>query len=187
MKHPNRVLLLIVLVSGWMSFASAEQVLVPYYYSEDFESGSVGAWSSYPPAQDTAYDPTIWIKPIKSEDAANRALYREITPNYEIDYVFGVRKKFDIYVDSASILSFKAYIKSNRDVDGVRVLFGFGDGSSVERTIPFSSRRTWRDCSIKMADIIGQDSIRKLDAVAVFAGLPEAEPEKILRIGLDDV
>lgn len=187
MKHFCIALFLTALVSGWMSFASAEPVLVPYNYSEDFESGSVGAWSSYPPAQDTAYDPTIWIKPIRSEDAANRALYREITPNYEIDYVFGVRKKFDVYVDSASILSFKAYIKSNRDVDGVRVLFGFGDGTSVERTIPFSSRRTWRDCSIKMADIIGQDSIRKLDAVAFMALCPDADPENLLRFGLDDV
>jgi hypothetical protein len=30
-------------------------VLEPFTYSFDFESGSVGSWSSYPPAQDIAY------------------------------------------------------------------------------------------------------------------------------------
>ena len=41
----------------------AGPVLEAFTYRADFESGSVGAWSSYPPSQDTAYDPTIWVKP----------------------------------------------------------------------------------------------------------------------------
>ncbi len=41
-------------------------VLEPFTYSFDFESGSVGSWSSYPPAQDIAYDPTIWVKKISA-------------------------------------------------------------------------------------------------------------------------
>lgn len=180
-------LFLVVVVFGSVSCGYAAPVLTPYNYYEDFESGSVGAWSSYPPSQDTAYDPTIWVKPLKSEDSENRALYREITPNFEIDYVFGVRKKFDMYIDSSSVLSFKSYIKSNSEIDGVMLLFGFADGSAVERMITFGSRQTWRDCSIKLADIIPQNTIKKLDAIAFMARCPNADPENLLRFGIDDV
>ena len=73
--------------------AAQAPLLAPYRLSESFDGGSVGAWSSYPPAQDTAYDPTIWVKPLVGERAtADRALYREITPLNPVDYEFGVRK-----------------------------------------------------------------------------------------------
>jgi len=187
MKNIVLSLLPAVILTGIPDGSRGEPVLVPYVYTEGFESGSVGAWSSYPPSQDTAYDPTIWVKPLKAEKAENRALYREITPNYEIDYVFGVRKKLDMYVDRSSTLSFRAYIKSNREIGGVRVLFGFGDGTSVVRDVPFKSRRTWRDCSIPLSGIIEGEGYRKLDAVAFMAVCPNADPENLLRFGIDDV
>ena len=178
--------LFVVTVLCGGSRGHADQVLEEYSYTTDFESGSVGAWSSYPPSQDTAYDPSIWVKPLKAVASDNRSLYREITPNYNIDYTFGVRKKVDMFVDSGSVLSFKAYIKSNRDIGGVRVKFGFADGESVERDIEFSARESWRDCSIKLADMVG-DEYRELEAVAFMAICPNADPENLLRFGLDHV
>lgn len=165
----------------------AEPVLDPYVFNETFEDGSVGAWSSYPPSQDTAYDPTIWIKPIKAEKADNRALYREITPNYNIDYLFGVRKIVSMTVDRSSTLTFRAFIKSNRDVSGVKVQFGFADGTSAEKLVPFSTRESWRDCTVALAEFLGSSQMKKLDAVAFMAVCPNADPENLLRFGIDDV
>ena len=52
----------------------AEPVLEPYVFRASFEDGAVGPWSSYPPAQDTAYDPTIWVRPLAREhNVDNRA------------------------------------------------------------------------------------------------------------------
>ncbi|MCE5249836.1 heparinase II/III-family protein [bacterium] len=181
------VLVVLCMLSG-MTPVLAAPVLEPYTYVFDFENGSVGAWSSYPPSQDTAYDPTIWVKPLYADKKAqNRALYREITPNFEIDTMFGVRKKLDLYVDASSVLTFKCFIKSNRDIGGVRVRFGFADGTMVERTISFSARSTWRDCAIKMSDVISGGSMQKLAAVAFMAFCPNADPENLLRFGVDDV
>ncbi|HUT62904.1 MAG TPA: hypothetical protein VMZ04_03000 [Anaerolineae bacterium] len=139
MKRLSMFLLWVFVMCTVISLTSADPLLIPYTYFEGFESGSVGSWSSYPPAQDTAYDPTIWIKPLFYENASQRALYREIQPNYEIDYIFGVRKKLDMYVDHSSTLTFKCYIKSNRNIDGVKVRFGFADYSMVEKTIPYNN------------------------------------------------
>ncbi len=185
MKLLSMFLILEILFLWGRTHSLAETILRPHTYNEDFESGSVGAWSSYPPAQDTAYDPTIWVKPVEG-DESNKALFREITPNYESDYVFGVRKKLKLYVDRTSILSFECYIKSNRSVKGVKVLFGFDDGFTAERTIPFSTRLAWRDCSIEMADII-PDVTKKLTAVAFMALCPNADPENLLRFGINNV
>jgi len=172
---------------GIAAVAASEPVLVPYEYREGFEDGTVGAWSSYPPSQDTAYDPTIWIKPLRAVKADDRALYREITPNYEIDCLFGVRKKLRMVVDGSSVLKFRAWVKSNREIGGVKVLFGFADGTAVEKTVAFTSRETWHDCYIPFSDVLGGASMKYLDAVAFMALCPKADPENLLRFGLDDV
>ena len=73
----------IIVFSCHISITHADPALTPYTYYEDFEDGSVGPWASYPPAQDTAYDPTIWVKPLyKEKDVKNRALYREALPRW---------------------------------------------------------------------------------------------------------
>jgi hypothetical protein len=167
--------------------AGSEPVLVPYNFKETFEDGTVGAWSSYPPAQDTGYDPTIWIRPLRAVKADNRALYREITPNYEGDALFGVRRKLEMVVDRSSVLKFQAWIKSDRAIRGVKVLFAFADGSCVERTAYFTSRETWVDCTIALSEVIGGAALKHLDAVAFLAICPNADPENLLRFGLDDV
>ena len=35
------------------------QQLAPYRYAEDFSSGQAAGWTSYPPVQDVAYDPSL--------------------------------------------------------------------------------------------------------------------------------
>ena len=168
---------------------SFNPVLEPYTWYESFESGSVGAWSSYPPAQDTAYDQTIWIRPLYQErEAENRALYREVKPNYEIDYVFGVRKKqLDMYVDKADTLSFRSFIKSFNGTKGVLVRFGFDDGSMAEKMVPFTTCMEWMDCTIPLSDILHDDSPKKITALAFMAVCPNADPESLLRFGIDDI
>ena len=100
----------------------AQPVLEPYRFEATFDAGSVGSWSSYPPAQDTAYDPTIWVKPLAGDpDATHRALYRELPPHYENDTELGVRRRLDLIVDASSQLRFRTYVRAANGLDGVRV------------------------------------------------------------------
>ena len=167
--------------------AIAAPALEPYTYTTDFSGGSVGPWSSYPPSQDTAYDPTIWVKERPDADG-NKALFREITPNFTNDYIFGARKKFhNLYVDASSVLSFKAYIKSNRPIEGVRLRFGFTDGTKQELDVPFTTIESWYSARVSFSSMITDGQSHKLDAVAFMALCPDADPENLLRFGVDDV
>jgi len=40
----------------------------PYHYTEDFASGQASGWTSYPPVQDVAYDPSLTPLPRRAED-----------------------------------------------------------------------------------------------------------------------
>ncbi|MCE5249888.1 hypothetical protein LLG96_06670, partial [bacterium] len=171
-----------------ISAAYGAPVLEDCIYTEDFESGAVGPWASYPPSQDTAYDPSIHVLPLLSEkNVKNRALWREITPDYDIDYEFGARKLLDMYVDSSSVLTFRAFVKSYRGTKGVMVRFGFGNGVMKERLVPFDEIQVWKDCTVRLADILPAGVCKKVDGIAFMAVCPNADPETLLRFGLDDV
>ncbi len=171
-----------LLLGGSMVYAAP--VLESGGYEEHFESGSVGAWSSYPPSQDTAYDPTIWVKPVSG---SNRALFREITPNYEDDCSFGVRRIVNLWVTRESALSFRACLKSNRPAGGIQVRLGYADGASVEKILPLNETSVWKDFTLNMAECGAGERPRELRAVAFMAVCPKADPENLLRFGLDDV
>ena len=182
------IIIYVVMIAGYAVHAFSEPVLIPYTYSENFEKGAVGPWASYPPAQDTAYDPSIQVKPLLNvKDAENRALYREITPNYNIDYEFGVRKLLDMYVTEKSVLSFRYYIKSYRGTEGIRIRFGFADSTMSEFLIKSSDTQVWKNISINLGDIISDKSAKNITAIAFMAVCPNADPETLLRFGLDDV
>ncbi|MHB9028287.1 MAG: hypothetical protein ACYC9O_05925, partial [Candidatus Latescibacterota bacterium] len=179
------VQLIIVIAAVLMTAtASAGPALAPYTWEESFESGSVGPWSSYPPSQDTAYDPTIWVKPAGE---GGKALFREITPNYDNDCVFGVRKKPNLYIGPESVLSFRAFIKSNQPVEGVRVKLGFSDGTSAEKALAYEKASSWQSFTVNLGEYAVGGTPRRLDAVAFMALCPKADPENLLRFGVDEV
>jgi len=161
-------------------------VLENFTYSFDFESGSVGSWSSYPPSQDIAYDPTIWVKKIPAF-SKNLSLVREITPNYQIEYIFGVRKKVDIYVDQSSSLVFNYYLKNRFSAESIRVKFGFEDGTNIEKNIPHNHQMTGAKCEIKFSELIPKGESKRLRGVAFLVVCPKADPEALLRFAIDDV
>jgi len=185
MSAKKRIWLYLGIVSIVAGAAGADLKLDPAVVKFDFESGSVGAWSSYPPAQDTAYDPTIWVKKIEGNETA--ALLREIVPNDAIEYVFGMRKKLNLHADGESLLSFKYYVKSFRPAEAVIVKLAFGDGTSVEKRIPVRAGLRWTDAQVPFRDIVEKGKAKRLEAVAFMALIPQADPEALLKFAIDDV
>lgn len=170
--------------------AAPDPVLEPYVFEETFDAGSVGPWSSYPPAQDTAYDPTIWVRPLLGDvAAADRALYREFTPTRRRDRREGVRRLLDLYVDRASVLTFRARVEAPTGTDGVDVRFGFTDGRDVTVHVDASRTGAWFDARVPLDRVLPQsaDGWRRLDAVAFMATFPQALPTSQYRLGVDDV
>jgi hypothetical protein len=161
------------------------EAVEPFTFSADFESGSVGAWSSYPPAQDTAYDPSIWVK--KIEGNAGLCLVREITPYTTDAHEFGVRKKTRIYLDGDSRLAFRYYIKSYAGAGELVIKLGFADGTSRELPVPVARLMKWGEADIPLSALLNGDKVKLLEAVAIVADCPQADPETKLRLAIDDL
>jgi hypothetical protein len=183
-------LFVLVFLLGGLALAAVSQtdeseVFEPFTFSADFESGSVGAWSSYPPAQDTAYDPSIWVKTV--EGNAGLCLVREITPYSPITYTFGVRKKVEIYLNKDSWLSFRYYLKSYTDAQQLIVRLGFGDGTASDITVAVPAVLKWNEAEVPLSTLPDRGKIRRLEAVAIIASCPKADPETKLRLAIDDL
>ena len=59
--------------------SQAEIALEPFTYSQDFESRELNAWASYPPWQDTAYDPNMRVNTMVPGDP-NISIEQKVTP-----------------------------------------------------------------------------------------------------------
>jgi hypothetical protein len=161
------------------------EVLESYTFRADFEAGSVGPWSSYPPAQDTAYDPTIWVKQIDGNTSL--CLVREINAWTPGEYIFGIRKKLDIYLTKESRISFRFYVKSYAGVEKILIKLGFGDGSAGEISLPVSKTMAWQEAVIPMEKEIASPGTKHLRAVAIMTVCRRADPEANLRLAVDDL
>ena len=68
---------IIVLIIAITSSAHAQTAIEPFSYSEDFETGELNAWASYPHFQDTAFDPFLKIDTIVPGDM-NKSLVQTV-------------------------------------------------------------------------------------------------------------
>ncbi len=165
--------------------AGRDEALEPVTWKADFESGSVGPWSSYPPAQDTAYDPTIWVKAV--EGRPGLCLVREVIPHTPDAHLFGVRKKMRLELDANSRISFRYYVKSYAGGEDIIVKLGFADGTSRDIAIAVPGVQKWNEASISLSEHIPGGAVRPLEAIAIMAACPKADPETMLRLAVDDL
>lgn len=179
------VFLPLVLLSLSKTSPDPLEILENQTFRADFEGGSVGSWSSYPPAQDTAYDPTIQVK--KIEGNSTLSLVREINAWTPIDTIFGFRKKLNLFVTPESKISFRFYVKSYRGVERIIVKLGFENGSSKEISVPVEKIMTWQRVDLTLARELASANPQKLKAMAIMAVCRRPDPEAKLRLAIDDL
>ena len=89
----------------------ANSPLVPASYREDFSSGEVHAWASYPPCQDTAYDPFLYPGRIRESDPAP-CLVAMRQPTRSGEERLGMVKLLEYAIDPSFSLRFRFQVKS---------------------------------------------------------------------------
>jgi hypothetical protein len=171
---------------------SADTVLEPFSYSENFEDRSLGAWASYPLWQDTAYDPNFRVNEIVPGDK-NISVVRKVTPYTHVDDYAGAQKLLDAYLVPGSSVTLRYYLKSNLPFEYFKVRLAAGGDGKVDVTIPDPVTNRWEWVTVTFADFIrenpclaGKDRI-KVNALAVLSKLPDADPAMPFYLGLDDI
>jgi hypothetical protein len=172
--------------------SGAEFTLEPFTYTENFEPRLLGAWASYPLWQDTAYDPNFRINTIVPGDP-NISIEERVTPYTNVDNYCGAEKLLDMYLTPSSSIRLRFFLKSQLPFAWFKVRLAAGPDGKVDCTIPDPETNRWVWVTVKWDDfarenprIAGKDRV-KVNALAVLARLPNADPSMPFYLGLDDI
>ena len=159
-----------------ISKASASEVLEPFVFTSDFESGSVGLVVPIPPRRTRPTIPPSGSRKVEGNDGL--CLVREITPYNTDAHVFGVRRKIRMTLDGSSRLAFRYYVKSYTGAREIVVRLGFFDGTSRELSVPVPSPMTWNQVDMSLSSVLDAGGVKPLEAVAILAVCPSAIPRR---------
>ena len=191
----KRLMIIVFLcISLWLIYdkTSAEQALEPYTYSEDFETGELNAWDSYPLWQDTAFDP--WLRPSKIVPGDNNiSLEQTVNAFWTEDTYTGMQKRLRMFLVPGSTVSFRFYVKSNQRAEYVALRFASGKDRMLECRIPSPQSNQWIDAIVTYTDIIIQNPRLEnktqitLNALAVLVKITDADSSMKHFFSIDDV
>ena len=180
----------IIAITG--NFSHAETILEPFIYSEDFETRTLRAWASYPIWQDAAYDPNFRVKEMVPGDP-NISIEQKVTPYTNVDNYVGAQKLLDMYLTPGSSITLRYYLKSHLPLEYFKVRLAAGPDGRVDYTVSDPPRNGWVWLTVTFNDFIrenpriaGKNKI-KINALAVLAKVPNADPDMPFYLGLDDV
>lgn len=170
----------------------SETSLESFTYNQDFETKELSAWASYPLWQDTAYDPNFHIGAMVPGDP-NISIIQKVTPYTSVDNYAGTQKKLDMYMSSESTISLRYYLKTNLPVAFFKVRIAAGPDGKVDCTISDPATNRWEWVRVTYNDLIRENpgiagkSRIKVNALAVLAKIPDADPAMPIYLGIDDV
>ena len=172
--------------------AAADVVTEPFTYYQDFETVELSAWASYPIWQDTAYDPNTRVNTIVPGDP-NISFVQKVTPYTNVDNYAGALKELDMYLVPGSTIKLRYYLKTELTPEFFKVRLAAGPDKKVDCTVYHPKTNRWCRIALSFDDFIrenphlsGRKQI-KVNALAVLAKFPDADPAMPIFFGLDDI
>ena len=189
---------LFLIISAMLIFSSCsgdsniDSTLEHFKYKEDFESQELNAWASYPFWQDTAFDPNMRVWKIEPGDS-NLSIVQKVTPYTNVDNYAGAQKLIDAYIVPGSQIKLRYYLKTELKPEFFKVRLAAGSDGKVDYTIKNPKTNKWVSIVATYKDFIkgnqniSNKGIIKVNAIAVLAKFPKADPAMPIYFGIDDV
>lgn len=191
MPRPS-FLLLTVLFALTAAPALAAPALEKFTYREDFETRELRAWAAYPHWEDTSYNENFRVNAILPDDP-NLSIEAKITPYTVVDNYVGAQKLLDMYLTPESTLRLRYYLKTIQPVESFTVRFAAGTFGKLDAVVPHPETNTWVWLDLSWDDfarenpgIMGMAAL-KVNALAVLAKIPMADPAMPIYLGIDDI
>ena len=171
---------------------SAEIARDTFSYSENFETGGLNGWESYPLWQDTAFDP--WIRPntIVPGDP-NRCLEQTINAFWNEDTYGGMQKRLDLFLTPEIRVRLRYYIASATPAEFVKIRFAAGSEGALEYTVTSPPLNRWEWLDLKYTDIARENPrvagrrMMRIHGIAALVKFPLANPRMKYYFGIDDI
>ncbi|MGQ9673126.1 MAG: heparinase II/III domain-containing protein [Candidatus Aminicenantales bacterium] len=168
--------------------------LEPFVYQEDFEEGELNAWASYPPNQDTAYDPYVYPGPIRPDEPGLCLIVRA-EPPWSQDQLLGAVKLMDFILAPNFSLSFRYFIKALDRCQELTVHLPLADGRRLIYRWQNPRPNEWTEMKLTWEELQAQGLVSEMDkdkglrptAVAITVRILKADPSCPIHFGLDDI
>jgi len=121
---------------------------VPFVIADDFETGELHAWESYPYAQDIGYDPRLLCQKEPAHEGSDYALARIVMPNDALDLSQGFTKRIDLWTAADTRLRCALFLVSDRKPERVDIMLGLFDGRLFTHTIESPGVNRWLELDI---------------------------------------
>ncbi|HWQ55400.1 MAG TPA: heparinase II/III family protein [Bryobacteraceae bacterium] len=158
------------------ALALAAQSPVPYHYAEDFASGQASGWTSYPPVQDVAYDPSL--SPIAR--AGGFSMGRILRPTRDGALEIGLIRRMSFLAGPGLRISFQLSLEPA------------GTAAEVEVGLAARSGRLYRahtapGAASLAADTFGVTNRESIEAVYILSRIRNASAAVEYTLRLDAV
>jgi hypothetical protein len=197
----NTVILSFVLLTAVSAFPAVTgeksgsiSTMIPDTVHDDFESGEMNAWESYPIAQDPGFDPETWCVREPAFGGSRYSLCKVIEPN-DTDWprdenLVGLTKKIRLWTRADTKLSLELFAEGDRRPAEIRVVLYGGDGSRYIWSQAGPKANEWIPVQLSLADFQAAGKPLApgilIEAVTVLACYGPLNPHRSYSLFLDD-
>ena len=194
------ILCFALLLSFCTLFAAPEKTKgktdrIPFTFVDEFESGELNAWETYPFAEDPGFDPNIVCVSEPARTDSRFSLASIFKPN-DTDYprdqnLVGMTKKCRIRTAPTSVFQLSVFLETDRKAEEFRIILAAEDGQPYVYSMASPPAGRWFQVRCTLEDFFSGGKAlppgTRIDAVAVLARYGPVNPHRSYVVCIDDV
>jgi len=138
-----------------LSYVSGQQIdKISYIRLDNFETGELFGWETYPYAQDIAFDALYFTRNTPTYKGSQYALARPLKAQDSNELYHGFTRQFNFWTTTETVLRCAIYFQSDRNPDNLEISLGTFDGKRFFHTINQPKANEWLDLSIPVHDFL---------------------------------
>jgi hypothetical protein len=189
------ILLMLIPVVPLASLVAQERtpdpIMVPMEFCQNFEEGHLSGWESYPPFQDSAFDPDFKCTREDCIPGSKFALMRKVQVGFRSPYEIGFIRKIRLRLTRSSRLSFGYLLRMYGDATKLEAVLCGTDGKKYAYTMPPPSNDQWHTAVISLPSFRhGKEPFPaggEIQALYLVAVIGKTNPDIAYRFFLDNV
>jgi hypothetical protein len=185
------VTLVALLVSASAPGQMSNAITTPVEFRQDFEEGHISGWESYPPFQDSAFDPDFKCSRENNLPGSRFALSRRVQIGFPTKYEIGFIRKVSLFVTKSSTVSFSYLLKMFGDATKIEAVVCGLNGKRYIFTLPSPKSDQWQTVRAGRSSFTsGKEPLppgEHMEAFYVLAYIGKTNPDVGYRFYLDNV
>ncbi len=159
-------------------------------YSEDFREGNVQGWESYPPFQDTGFDPYFHCEAAGGPTKSEYSLMLEYRPTFVTEHKMGFVRKLALVAGPTTKVSFFYKTNGYGDFKGMTMILYGSDGSKYSYCTSINDDRKWHKVNVSLDDFKAGSAAMKpgigIGGFSITTDIPKTNPDVTYKLFLSD-